>query len=173
MSVRQIAMKTQRLFIKATRKIVFHPGEALLICRMAWWISVLSVAVRVRPLPRALRIVAGSNESFVNDGVFDARVGNQLARAVDQLLSIDMLMFRPSCWKRAAILHRYLLRRGIRSKIVFGVRNDPTGKVSGHAWLEAGGTPVLESQTPEYVITYTFPSSDPCSTELALLSTQD
>ncbi len=166
-------MSTSKLLLRATHKIVFHPREALLICRMAWWVSVLSVAVRVRPLPRALKIVAGSKENRNSDGAFDAEIANRFARTIDQLLSIDLLMFRPSCWKRAAILHRYLLRKGINSKIVFGVRNDDTGRVTGHAWLEAGGIPVLESQPPRYVVTYRFPSSEACSTDVAIFAARE
>ena len=70
---------------------------------------------------------------------------NELARAIDLLLSADFLMFKPICWKRAAVLHRYLSRNGITTRIIFGVRNETGGKVDGHAWLEADGQPILES----------------------------
>jgi hypothetical protein len=69
-------------------------------------------------------------------------------------------MFKPSCWKRAAVLHRYLLRNGINTRIVFGVRNENGGKMAGHAWLETDGNPILENSPPEYVVTYSFPSND-------------
>ena len=165
MKLRQVSS----LIFKAARKTVRHPGEALLLCRMAWWVSVLSVAVRVRPLPQALAIVSGSTET-TNGKNFDVGVANYLARTVDQLLSIDMLMFRPICWKRAAVLRRYLSKNGISSNILFGVRNEGTGVVTGHAWLESGGMPILEKQPIDYVVTYTFPSNAACNTELALLS---
>ena len=156
MSVRQLTNRTSRLLTKGTRKLVLHPGEALLMLRMAWWVSVLSVVVRLRPLPRALRIVAGST-SATGDQSFDSHVGNHLARTLDEVLSVDLLTLKPICWKRAAILHRYLSRKGINSRIHFGVRNNADGQVSGHAWLESGGTAVLESQPPDYVVTYSFP----------------
>ena len=78
-------------------------------------------------------------------------------RAIDLLLSADVLMFKPICWKRAAVLHRYLLQNGVMTKIIFGVRNETGGKVAGHAWLEVNGEPILESAPPEYVVTYRFP----------------
>ncbi|HSE30931.1 MAG TPA: lasso peptide biosynthesis B2 protein, partial [Pyrinomonadaceae bacterium] len=101
---------------------------------------------------------------------FDAAVGTQLARAIDQVLAIDLLVFKPICWKRATVLRRYLSSKGIASRILFGVRNDCSGKVEGHAWLESGGIPILESQPIDYVVTYSFPSNAPCTTELALMS---
>jgi hypothetical protein len=147
--------KLATLIRKLGRKFVTQPREALLLCRMAWWVAVVTVTARWYSLPRALAIVAGHTH-----GKQPGRLNQQeLARAVDLLLSADVLMFTPVCWKRAAVLHRYLLRNGINTRIIFGVRNEAGGKVSGHAWLEAGGQPILESTPPEYVVTYRFPSN--------------
>jgi hypothetical protein len=82
-----------------------------------------------------------------------------LARAIDLLLSADFFIFKPVCWKRAAVLHRYLSRDGTPTRIIFGVRNDSDGKVDGHAWLEQNGQPILETAPPDYVVTYSFPSN--------------
>ena len=99
-----------------------------------------------------------------------AQTQDELARAIDLLLSADVLMFKPICWKRAAVLHRYLLRNGVNTRIIFGVRNDTAGKVAGHAWLEQDGEPILEKAPPEYVVTYRFPSNDTFDPRLATLS---
>ena len=150
--------KTYQFIFRAGRKLVSQPGEALLLCRMAWWVSVLAVAARCFSLPRALAIVAGNKTSAARSN--DAETQQRLARAIDLLLSADVLHLKPICWKRAAVLHRYLLRNGIRTRIIFGVRNEAGGKVAGHAWLEAEGEPILEKTPPEYVVTYRFPSSE-------------
>lgn len=120
--------------------------------RMAWWVVVLSATARCYSLPRALRIVAGSQKRSHNEVNRD-----DLARAIDLVLSVDVLMFKPICWKRAAVLHRYLGRSGTPTRIIFGVRNESDGKVDGHAWLEADGQPILETTPPDYVVTYSFP----------------
>lgn len=157
-------VKTCILGVRTVRNVVSRPGEAWLLCRMAWWVTVLSVAARWFSLPRALAIVAGNERAMAGNeraevGKKDPAVQERLARAIDLLLSADVLHFKPICWKRAAVLHRYLLRNGISTRIVFGVRNEPGGKVDGHAWLEAAGEPILESTPPEYVVTYRFPST--------------
>ena len=146
--------KPGRLILKITQKFARQPGEAWLLCRMAWWVAVLSVVARFYSLPRALQIVAGNGKRNA-----PLRHANQeeLARTIDLLLSADVFVFKPICWKRAAVLRRYLLRSGIPARIVFGVRNDNGGKVDGHAWLEAEGRPILENSPPEYVVTYSFP----------------
>jgi len=140
------------LIVSAGRKFISRPSEALLLCRMAWWVVVLSVTARFYSLPRALRIVAGAQKNKHSSATTD-----ELARAIDLVLSTDVLVFKPICWKRAAVLHRYLLRNGIATRIIFGVRNETSGTFGGHAWLEADGQPILESSPPEYVVTYTFP----------------
>lgn len=166
-------MKTTRLIYRAGRKIVLQPGEALLLCRMAWWVVVLSVAARRYSLPRALQIVAGrqsDSTTLTNPGVGRTDTHERLARAIDLLLATDVWMFKPICWKRAAVLHRYLLRSGTETRIIFGVRNDTSGKVTGHAWLEAEGQPILETTPPEYVPTYKFPSNERFDPRLATIS---
>lgn len=145
--------KLRRLIFSTARKFVSNPSEGVLLCRMAWWVAVLSVTARFYSLPRALQIVAGNKKRLSQA----AATQDELARAIDLLLSADVLMFKPICWKRAAVLHRYLLRNGIDTRIIFGVRNETGGKVAGHAWLEANGEPILEHTPPEYVVTYSFP----------------
>ena len=169
--------KTCNLAVRATRKLVSEPGEAVLLCRMAWWVSVLSVAARCYSLPRALAMVAGSKMGGAVSGeteevrlarAIDLSRATDLARAIDLLLSADFLLFKPICWKRAAVLHRYLSRNGTATRIIFGVRHEADGKVAGHAWLEADGQPILESAPPEYVVTYRFPSNEHFDSQLAI-----
>lgn len=140
--------KLTKLITGAARKTVSRPREAWLLLRMAWWVVVLSAAARFYSLPRALEIVAGNGKATRVDAT-----EAELARAIDLLLATDFLMFRPVCWKRAAVLHRYLKH----TRIIFGVRNENDGKFAGHAWLEHEGHPILETTPPEYVVTYSFP----------------
>ena len=113
------------LVFRGGRKFASQPREALLLCRMAWWVVVLSISARMFSLPRALEIVAGPQDRATVDPATQER----LARSIDLLLSADVWMFKPICWKRAAVLHRYLSQ----TRIIFGVRNDSTGNVTGHA----------------------------------------
>jgi hypothetical protein len=160
--------KITRLIYRGGRKILSHPGDALLLGRMAWWVVVLSIAARRYPLPRALEIVAGRQSD--RPPVMDPGAQEKFARAIDLLLSSDVWVFKPICWKRAAVLHRYLARSGTPTRIIFGVRNDRSGTVTGHAWLEAEGQPILETTPPEYVATYRFPSNEHFDPQLATIS---
>lgn len=167
-NIGQTAVKLLRLVIRASRKLVWDPYESTLILRMAVWVSILSLLVKIRPLPRALHMVSvRATRDSLEPSIETER---KLARAIDLLLGTDLLIFKPICWKRAAILHRYLALHGIATRIVFGVRKSDDGPVYGHAWLEIAGSPILETTLPDYKITYVFPSRDTCNFELSSLT---
>lgn len=163
-----------RTIFRAVRLIVSRPARAILILRMAFWVTVLSSAVRRYSLPRALQIVAAprpGRSSGASAGASAGEDGDEdLATAIDALLDLKVFVFKPVCWKRAAILQRYLTLRGRATTINFGVRRGEGGKLDGHAWVESGGIPILESENPNYTVTYVFPSSAPFEIELASLA---
>lgn len=164
------ATRLLRLFARGGRKLVLNPSETFLIVRMALWVSILSLLVKLRPLPRALELVAAKSKGSRQEPPEETT--KRLAQAIDLLLRADLLVFKPICWKRAAVLHRYLALNGISSQIVFGVRKGPKGEVDGHAWLEAGGEPILEATAPNYKVTYSFPSHDSFDGDLASMSSE-
>jgi hypothetical protein len=125
---------------------------------MASWIGVVSLVARLWPLPKALEFVSGKDIAENRDRT---DLEKRLANTLDQLLSADVVFLKPKCWKRAAVLRRYLSKNGIPTTIVFGVRRDNQGNLDGHAWLEFEGEPILESSSspPEYVVTYRYPTT--------------
>lgn len=126
---------------------------------MGAWVVALSLLVRLMPLPRVLRLVAPRRRQRAAQAAPDdaAQIEARLARLLDSVLAADFWVFTPTCWKRAPVLHRYLSLSGIETRILFGVRRDGRDALDGHAWLEAGGRPLLESTPPDYKITYSFP----------------
>jgi Transglutaminase-like superfamily len=164
----QTAGRLVRFVIRGSRKLVRDPVESTLILRMAAWVSVLSLLVKFQPLPRALWIVSLRAPRASAESTTDTE--RKLAQAIDLLLGTQLLIFKPICWKRAAILHRYLALNGIATRIVFGIRKTADGGVDGHAWLEVAGKAILEPTVPNYKVTYTFPSHDVCNLELSSLT---
>ena len=139
---------------RRTLALVRHnPRRALLIFRMANWLVLFTILMRFVSMPRALKFVSAPLRNGA--GNIDEK---ELASALDSLMSAGVFLFRPSCWKRAAILHRYLALGGIESRINFGLRKDDDGEMRGHAWLERSGRAILETTAPDYKITYSFPA---------------
>jgi hypothetical protein len=155
------------VMIRAGRLGWREPARAWLIVRMATWVMVLSGLVNIYSLPRALRLVSPNTRRKKKGR---APGPEELSTAIDSLLGLSFLMFKPSCWKRATVLHRYLALQGISTTIVFGLRKEPDGELKGHAWLEREGRPILEPALPSYKVTYTFPSTEQFEIELALMA---
>ena len=147
--------RTAALASRGARFVVREPGSALLALRMSAWVAALSLLVKILPLPRALGLVAPPRLGPATRDPEAAQAA--LARLLDSVLAADFWVFTPTCWKRAPVLHRYLAQRGIETRIVFGVRRDGEDALSGHAWLERGGEPLLETDAPAYRVTYSFP----------------
>lgn len=152
---------------RAVKLIGSRPGRALLLLRMGLWVAILSLVVKLCSLPRALRIVSGSTAGKQSSGDSGEQ---ELATAIDAVLGLNFLVFRPICWKRAAILHRFLSVRGKATTINFGLRKGAGGTLDGHAWLEADGHPILESTPSDYAVTYVFPSTAECKVDLTSLA---
>jgi len=143
------------LAARGARFVVREPGAALLALRMSAWVAALSLFVKFMPLPRALGLVAPGRLGRSTHDADETQAA--LARVLDSVLASDFWVFTPTCWKRAPVLHRYLALRGIETRIVFGVRREGDNALSGHAWLEREGRPLLEAEAPAYRVTYSFP----------------
>jgi hypothetical protein len=154
----QVRKLASRLFLVG-RFMSRNPREAFLLFRMAGWVVLLSVLIRAQPLPRVLSLMTPRTRG--NSRLKESPSSERIAQLLDMLLSIDAFVFRPICWKRAAVLHRYLALHGMPTSIVFGVRKQNEGLLEGHAWLEAGQGPILEKSPPEYLVTYSFPMRNP------------
>ncbi len=157
--------KLARLAGAALRKAPRHPLIVLRAIRIAGWIVILSLLIKITSLPRALKLVSAKVRQAPPQS--SAQI-QRLAQAVDTLLGLDFFVFRPSCWKRAIILHRYLALEGFASRVNFGMRKVADGGVAGHAWLESDGEPILEAVPPDYTITFSFPNDLPEKIDFAL-----
>ena len=149
---------------KAIRLARRNPSRAWMMARMSAWVVVLSGLVKFASLPSALRLLSPKTRATK-----DAARASDLATAIDAVLGVHFLFLKPSCWKRAAVLHRYLGLRGVPTTIVFGLRKDDDGALKGHAWLQSEGRPVLELTAPSYNVTYSFPSAESFEGDLAIL----
>lgn len=158
--------KTLTIFARATRKALLGPADAFLMLRMSAWVLVVSGAVKVFSLPKALSLVS---TRMRDPAGATGETQKRLASLIDLLLKTNLFAFKPICWKRAAVLHRYLALNGISTRIQFGVRKEANGRVDGHAWLESNGEVILESAEPRYAVTYTFPSPQTFDVDLNLL----
>ena len=145
--------------IRALGYAARKPREAWLVVRLAAWVAALSALVKFLPLPRALSIVSAEPRESGGAGCFS---DERIAQLLDALLAADVLCFTPTCWKRAAVLHRFLAFGGRQTRIVFGMRKGGDDNLlSGHAWLEDRAGALFEAALPDFTVTYSFPAPRP------------
>ena len=134
------------------------PGRVWLMSRMAAAYVAVSVLARLLPLPRAFAHLSPSLRSHAGD----QRRTEAIVNALDTLLTAGIPFIHPQCWRRAAVLHRFLRRDGIDTVIVFGVRTEGPRTVEAHAWLECLGQPFAEAaETVAYRRVFEFPAGPP------------
>jgi Transglutaminase-like superfamily len=151
----QEMLKIVRLTYRAARFTVRDPRATWVVLRMAFWVALLTSLVKLFPLQSALSVMTPRRRRPTHQN--SAETQDRLGRLIDLLLAIDFWVFTPTCWKRAPVLHRFLALHGIETRIVFGVRKDEDDALSGHAWLESSGQPVLETTPPNYKVTFSHP----------------
>ena len=78
--------------------------------------------------------------------------------ALDTLLVANVPLIHPQCWRRAAVLHRFLRFEGVDTTIVFGVDASDLQQLEAHAWLERDGQPFAElAPVTSYRRVFEFP----------------
>ena len=145
------ANSVRRALRKLASLTLREPSSVFLLARMAAWTVVISLAARVLPLPKALGIVAPRRRHA------RSRSPAKIVELADLLFRANVAAFTPTCWKRAAVLHRYLLLAGIENRVVFGVRRAGESALDGHAWIEVDGKPFSEPAPPKYQVTFAYP----------------
>jgi hypothetical protein len=153
MTARERLRRLGRSIAASIRLCVRDPRSLLLSVRMSAWIVVISIVARLVPLSAMFRL-AETRRRWAPSALLPAE---EIARRIDRLFHAGLVK-DGSCWKRAAVLRRYLLLNGIETDVVFGVRRGNGGELAGHAWLERGGLPFLEREPPQYIVTFRHPS---------------
>ena len=153
MNVRELLRRLGRSIAAAVRLGLHDPRSLLLSVRMSAWIVLISIVARLVPLSTMFRL-AETRRRWAPAALLPAE---EIARRIDRVIHAG-LVTDGSCWKRAAVLRRYLLLNGIETEVVFGVRKESGGELAGHAWLEREGAPFLEGELPQYTVTFRHPS---------------
>lgn len=154
-SLRKTLKDGLRVARRAVRFARRDPAAAWLLWRMAFWVVTLSQLVKLLPLPRALKLLTPLRPR--SPARTEACDPERLSALVEMLLRTGCWVFTPTCWRRAAVLYRFLLLRGMRPRVLFGVRRAAAGGVEGHAWVEVCGRTVPATETPPYQVTFAFP----------------
>jgi Transglutaminase-like superfamily len=153
-TARERMLRLARSIIAAACLGIRDPGSLWLSMRMTAWIILISIVARLVSLSTMYRL-AETRRRWPHPAILPPE---EIARRIDRVFHAG-LVSDGSCWKRAAILRRYLQLDGIETDVVFGVMKTDSGRLAGHAWLERDGIPFLEREpTQPYAVTFRHPS---------------
>ncbi|MEO8359661.1 MAG: lasso peptide biosynthesis B2 protein [Vicinamibacteria bacterium] len=139
---------------RAARAAMRDPRRVWLMTRMAAAYAAISLLARVKSLPAAFAAVSPRLSTQPSE---EAKAMT-LVHTLDTMLAARLPLIHPQCWRRAALLHRFLRHEGIDTVIVFGVTTDATSGLEAHAWVERNGVPFAEAVSPtRYRRVFEFP----------------
>lgn len=119
---------------------------AWLSVRAAIVLAALPLALRYLTVARVVRLLTPHRQGTTQRPALLWRS----THAVDWLASKRPFRFWGYCLRRSLLLYFVATRTGYPVSVVVGVRREGSG-VTGHAWLELNGCPVLEpGDHPEY-----------------------
>src|SRR5262249_40354933 len=137
--------------------------QVSLMARIWVFVSVLPGLLRVRGLPRLLRLCALGGPPPPADPAF-------VAAQVERVLARHPATSRSLCLKRSLALYRFLGGPATDLQVCFGVRyagdasaGTTSRRLEGHAWLLRKGVPYLEGDDPcgrRFRETYRYPSRE-------------
>ena len=104
-------------------------ATAIEVLALAVWVE---VALRVMPFPRVLQRLKHHSPHITVAGDEYQRLRRYVA------VAYDVLPFPATCLRRSVVLHGLLERRGVASRVCFGVTKSGSA-LDAHAWVECDG----------------------------------
>jgi hypothetical protein len=140
------------------------PKDRYLLLRTAAALASASAAIRLLPF----RKVVGSAGELPRDEEPDAATcAREIARTSWAVNALGRrLPWRIVCFQKGLALHRLLRRRGIRTRLHYGVTQDSGVGLKAHVWVTHDGVAVIGGAEAEgYTCLATFPASPVSETQ--------
>ena len=116
------------------RRIARLGTKATLFLRIWMWFAIVTVLLRLRPLPELVRQLATTRGS-AHSPVAPARLGRAVWR------SLSVARYRPRCLTSSLVLVRLLAEQGQPADLVLGLPLEARDN-KAHAWIEIDGVDV-------------------------------
>src|SRR3954467_15907358 len=136
------------------RRARLGAGDLLLLAEGLATLAAASLAIRLMPFRRLAAAASGGGAA--SSGIPDDARLRKLRWAVEAWGR--RVPWRAVCFQRGLAFHRILRRRGIDSRLHYGV--SPAGEtgLSAHVWVSVGGRTWLGGEeAPRFALLATFP----------------
>lgn len=134
------------------------PRDVILLLRVTAALTSASIAIRLLPFRKVVSSAQEVATPAEPDAAFSAREIARTSWAVNALAR--RLPWKIVCFQKGLALHRLLRRRGIRTRLHYGVAPGGEGPLKAHVWVTHGGVAVIGGDEAEgYTCLATFPAS--------------
>jgi len=140
---------SQRL--KKFRGLVQNSSEFGMFLRIGLWILLVTILLRLAPLPRMMKILSPSK---ISRRRFPR---HKLVNFSSFWLGRGRAFLQRSCLKRSLVLYRYLNLQGEPARFCIGVRKED-GELRGHSWIMLHGQPLFPEDDLDYKLIFQYPA---------------
>ena len=133
------------------------PRDRILLLRVAAALARASVAIRLLPFRKVVSSAEEVAAPEEPDAASSAREIERTSWAVNALAR--RLPWKIVCFQKGLALHRLLRRRGIRTRLHYGVAPGGEGPLKAHVWVTHDGVAVIGGDEADgYTCLAIFPS---------------
>lgn len=134
------------------------PKDRMTLIRVTVALANASIAIRLLPFRKVVSSAEGDITTHEPDAASCAREIERTRWAVEALAR--RLPWRIVCFQKGLALHRLLRRRGIRTRLHYGVAPGGEGPLKAHVWVTHDGVAVIGgAEAQDYTCLATFPAA--------------
>lgn len=134
------------------------PKDRALLFQVTVALASASVAIRLLPFRKVVSSAEGGATQEEPDAASCAREIARTSWAVNALAR--RLPWKIVCFQKGLALHRLLRRRGVRTRLHYGIAQAGEGPLKAHVWVTHQGVAVIGGAEAEgYTCLATFPAS--------------
>lgn len=141
------------------RALHLRPANLILLGEALVLLAGCSIAIRLVPFRRLAALMGRARAVGTGQEAGADRLVARCRWAVTAWA--DRVPWRTVCFQRGLALHLMLLRRGIGSRLNYGVKQDDGRGLQAHVWVSVGARTVLGGEeAPSFACLASFPAED-------------
>jgi len=137
-------------WVRRFRKHIHSPADLWLLFRLAAWLVLEPILLRLLPLPRLLAWHTPARPPV------PSHQRDRIVLYAQILLSDRANLFERTCLKRSLVLYRFLHDEHQSPRFCLGVRSH-NGRLQGHSWVTFRGSPLYPGEDQGYSVTFVYP----------------
>lgn len=135
----------------------FSSNDRWLVLEAVLTLSAAAIAIRLMPFRWGATLAASQPNSEPPDEASRSTLISRSRWAIEA--AAKRVPWRTVCFQKGLALHILLRRRGVQTKLHYGVGKSAKGALSAHVWITDRGEPIIGGEVlKDYACLATFPA---------------